>query len=62
MTTKREADLQDELAALRHQRDELAVAWREAFGLVVCRNRSKPDIETVQRFWAMMNGAAGVGP
>lgn len=54
-------DFRDEHHQLRNQRDELTAAWREAFGLVVCRSGSKADIETVNRFWVMMNRAAGTG-
>ncbi len=53
--------LLEERDVLRRQRAELTDAWRECFGLVVCRNGSKADQETVNRFWVLMNRAAGTG-
>ncbi len=53
--------LHDEVALLKFQRSGLTDAWRECFGLVVCRNGSKADQETVNRFWVLMNRAAGTG-
>jgi hypothetical protein len=46
-------------AVLNHL-SPLRAAWFDAFGLVVCRNRSKSDQAKVARFWTLMNQLTGL--
>ncbi len=39
---------------------ELIRAWRECFGAIVCRNRCRADVQSVERFWQLMNRFAGI--
>ncbi len=48
------------IAALEKEKTSVVAAWKGAFGLVVCRNGSKTDEKTVERFWQLMNRFAGI--
>lgn len=48
------------LALLQPLPEHIAARWRDVFGLIVCRNRSKSDQEKVQAFWLAMNKLTGL--
>ncbi len=48
------------IADLEQEKTSVMAAWKDAFGLVVCRNRSKADMRIVERFWQLMNRFAGI--